>query len=123
MTSVEARSVLATAEEALQLAQVEPERARRLALPVLAPNSAAGDASGANEAAAVAERALGLVARELDDMANATAHLRRSVDIATSAGLPLRAAQARMSLSLTLAYAGDSEEALRQAELAAPALH
>jgi len=119
MTSVEASSVLAAAEEALQLAQVEPERARRLALTVLAPSSTDGDAS---EAAAMAERALGLVARELDDMASATAHLRRSVEIATSAGLPLRAAQARMSLSLTLAYAGHSEEALRQAELAAPAL-
>ena len=113
------RPSLADAEEALRLAQVEPQRARTLASAIV---SAPGGDGQTGEVGAVAERALGLAARELDDLPEATARFRRSVDIAVAAGLPLRAAQGRMSLALTLAYQGDSEEALRQADLAAPAL-
>ena len=111
---------LALAESALALAQVDPMRARCLAVQVL-------DGAGVlppSEAAAVAERALGLVARELDDIEGAIVHLTRAVELAVAVGgaLAVRAAQARMSLALALAYAGRSEEALFQAELAAPAL-
>ena len=110
---------LADAEEALRLAQVEPERAQLLASDILAAVGPAGDG---NEIGSVAERALGLAARELDDVADALSHFRRSVELAVSGGLPLRAAQARMSLSLTLLYDGESEEALREATLAEPDL-
>lgn len=111
----ERAGALETAEEALGLAQVDPTRARRLALGVL-------HAGGPAAAGSVAERALGLAARELDDVPAATAHLARSVEIAAAGGLAVLEGQARMSLALTLAYAGRSEEALREADLAAPAL-
>lgn len=112
--------LLAQAEDALALAQVDPRRAGKLAAEVLdglreLPPS---------EAAAVAERALGLVARELDHVEDAIAHLSQSVELGLAVGgaRSVRAAHARMSLALALAYAGRSQEALVEAELAAPAL-
>lgn len=112
--------LLAQAEDALALAQVDPRRARTLAVKVLdrtrdLPPSDAGS---------VAERALGLAARELDDIEGAITHLTRAVDLGLAVGgaRSPRAAQARMSLALALAYAGRSLEALSEAELAAPAL-
>lgn len=113
---------VATAEEAVRLAQVDPQRARTLALELLEGVAGVAGGPAGTEVAALAERALGLAARELDDVAGATSHFRRSVSIAESGTLPVRAAQARMSLALTLAYSGRSEEALREADLAAPAL-
>ncbi|MCA1691037.1 MAG: tetratricopeptide repeat protein, partial [Actinobacteria bacterium] len=102
-------------EDVLVLAQVDPQQGRARARTLLRE---AGDA----ETVTVAERALGLAAKELNDMQAATGHLERARDVALGAGLAVRAAQARMSLSLVLAYAGDTAEALRQADLAVPAL-
>lgn len=96
----------------------EPRHAREVAAASLILAQKVGDA----EAASVAERSLGLAARELHDIAEAVEHLRAAVRIAGRAGLPLRAAQARMSLCLTLAYEGDTGAALREADKAAPDL-
>jgi tetratricopeptide (TPR) repeat protein len=120
LVATEVVRLLSRAEDALALAQVDPRGAGRLAVEVLDRTWVLPP----SEAAAVAERALGLVARELDDIEGAVAHLTRSVELGLAVGgaRSVRAAQARMSLSLALAYAGRSEEALAQAELAAPAL-
>lgn len=106
------------AEEAIRLATVEPARAHALALGVLAAAGAERDL----EAAAMAERALGLARRESDDLRGALNHLERSIAMSLAAGLPTRVGESRMSLSLVLAYAGDTDGALREADLAAPAL-
>lgn len=66
----------------------------------------------------MAERALGLVAKEQSDITAACAHLRAAVRLAERAQAPTRVAEARMSLSLVLAHKGDGRDALRQADLA-----
>jgi tetratricopeptide (TPR) repeat protein len=111
-------SGLDLAREALTLADREPSRAEALASEAL---SRAGHEQD-EEARATAERALGLVARELSDMARAECHLRRSVQVALAAGLTAAAAQARMSLSFVLFCKGETDGALHEVELAAPAL-
>jgi CHAT domain-containing protein len=109
---------MVSAERALELVMAEPHLARDLATDALVRAREIGD----SEAASVAERALGLAARELHDIAGAVEHLRAAVRIAGRAGLSLRAAQARMSLCLALAYRGDTRAALREADRAAPDL-
>ena len=109
---------LQSAEHALELVMAEPRNAHKAASAALVVALEAGDA----EAASVAERALGHAARELHDITGAVEHLRAAVRIARRAGLGVRAAQARMSLSLTLAYKGNTSGALREADRAAPAL-
>ncbi|MDP8988439.1 MAG: CHAT domain-containing protein [Actinomycetota bacterium] len=106
------------AEQALELVQVRPEQARSLADRALRRAHSAHDW----EAIAVAERVLGLAASDLGDIPGAAAHLRRAIAAGAAAGLPTSAARARMSLSRVLAYAGESEEALRQLDLAATVL-
>ncbi len=96
----------------MRLAQADARAARRLAATV----------GGDDEAAAVAERALGLAAVELGRPGEAVAHLRRAVALAEAAGSARRAAEARMSLSLALALQGATAEALAEADRAAPAL-
>ncbi len=59
------RPSLADAEEALRLAQVEPERARTFASAIVSGLDCDDEIT---EVGAVAERALGLAARELDDL-------------------------------------------------------
>jgi tetratricopeptide (TPR) repeat protein len=109
---------LESAEKALELVMAEPRNASKAASAALVLARETGDA----EAASVAERALGLAARELHDITGAVDHLRAAVRIAARARLELRAAQARMSLCLALAYKGDTPAALREADRAAPAL-
>jgi tetratricopeptide (TPR) repeat protein len=106
----------AAAHRAILLAQTDPHRAKLVA--GQARQEAAGDA----ETTSRAERALGLAAKELNDLDGAVAHLRRAAAVARRAGLPVPEAEARMSLALTLAYRGQTAAALRQIELAAPAL-
>ena len=103
---------LTRAEEAVRLAQADARAARQLAATV----------GGVDEAAAVAERALGLAAVELGRLDEAVAHLRRAVALAEAAGVARRAAEARMSLSLALTLQGSTAEALAEADRAAPAL-
>ncbi|MEV8632226.1 CHAT domain-containing tetratricopeptide repeat protein [Streptosporangium sp. NPDC051023] len=76
----------------------------------------------ADEAAAVAHRALGVAARELGDLPLAERHLHRAVSIALSAGLRHRAAQARLSLVHVSAELGRPRQALAVAAAAEPHL-
>jgi len=74
------------------------------------------------EAEAVAHRAVAVAARELGDLPFAEEHLRRAVWIALSAGLPHRAAQARLSLVHIRTELGQPEQALALASDAEPGL-
>ena len=107
---------VAAAERAIELAPDSPRRAKVLAEEVLRTAEAAQDV----EAVAIAERALGLAALGLRDGDAAVLHLRRAVRIAERAELPLRAAEARMSLGRALLYTGDSRGAFREIDARGP---
>ncbi|MBG0812692.1 CHAT domain-containing tetratricopeptide repeat protein [Planomonospora sp. ID82291] len=109
------RAAVAAAERAVRLSGSDPGRARTLARAVL-------DAGAREEAAAVAHRALALAARELGDLHLAEEHLRRAERIALSAGLPHRAAQARLFLVHVRTELGHPAEALTIAAVAEPHL-
>ena len=98
------------------LAQTDPRRA--LTLAAAARGRAAGDVAVTSRA----ERAMGLAAKELNDLDGAERHLRRAAGLAERAGLAVPEAEARMSLALTLAYRGRTAAALAQADRAAPVL-
>ncbi|MET9069553.1 CHAT domain-containing protein [Streptosporangium sandarakinum] len=142
MTTDEA---LAAAERALELSGSDPAAARELARDVLRSadpwspadpwnstdpwnsadpcngDPAAGEGIPAAlpaEAAAVAHRALAVAARELGDLPLAEEHLRRAVRVALRAGLPYRAAQARLSLVHVLTELGHPRRALAVATAA-----
>ncbi|MQA85589.1 MAG: CHAT domain-containing protein [Streptosporangiales bacterium] len=106
---------LAAAEHAVNLASVDPERARAEAEAVLA-------ATDAPESLVVASRALGLAYRELGDADAADQYLRKAIRRAEAAGLDRRAGEARMSLVGVLADRGDLAAALAEADAAAPVL-
>ncbi|WP_068925414.1 CHAT domain-containing protein [Planobispora rosea] len=80
------------------------------------------EAEAGAEAASVAYRALALAARELGDLPLAEEHLDRAVGIALAAGLPHRAAQARLSLVAVRAELGRPLQALTVAAEAEPYL-
>lgn len=111
-----AGQVTVDAAEAIRLVQAEPKAARALALSVRTRARNTGDL----EAASMAERALGLVDKEGNNLDGAARHLRTAVRLAGSH--PLREAEARMSLALVLAHLGKGAPALRQADLAAGVL-
>lgn len=106
---------LAQAEAARALVNAAPEQARDRAHALLASLTDP-------EARSVAERAYALAVKELGQTGPAALHLRRAVRIAERASLPTRAAEARASLVVVLAERGHTTAALREAELAAPAL-
>ena len=66
------------------------------------------------EELAVLERARGLAARELDDVAAARRHLLASIAHAERGGFPARSAEARLSLAVELVSAGRPAAALRE---------
>ena len=106
------RPLTEAALAAVELATSDPRRARLDA-------GAVRDAARADpEARTIAERALGLAAQELNDVDGSLAHLRRAVAIARRADLAARESEARQSLALTLAYAGRTAAALREADRA-----
>ena len=98
------------ADDAVELARTNPRRAIALATAAVSEGETHRDWS----VVSTAERALGLAARELRDIGGALGHLRRAVAVADKHHLELEAAEARMSLSLTLAFAGDNRGALRE---------
>ena len=107
------------AEEALGLVFSDPSRANDLARQVLRRARESGDLG----AASMAERVLGGLARvQRHDLRSSVVHLRRAIRLAEGAGLPVAAAEARMSLVLSLAHQGDSNGALREADLAGAVL-
>ncbi|MGH3667880.1 MAG: hypothetical protein ACRDU7_06285, partial [Acidimicrobiia bacterium] len=64
------------------------------------------------ETTAVAWWALGLAARQLNDLDGAELALRRALKGATEGGLARRVGQIRSSLALVLLYRGDTQGAL-----------
>ncbi len=107
------------AEEAIRLVRADRAQAELLAERALVMAQGASDP----RAASMAERALGLAARERHDIRASALHLRRAVSIAERAGLAECAAEARMSLSGTLVMRGDWRGALREADKAEASLH
>jgi hypothetical protein len=107
------------AAEAVRLAEHDPRLARRTADAALAAARAAGD----TPAESFAERAAGMAAWELGDIAGAAERLRRAVAVGLAAGPAgeRRAAEARRTLCWVLSDLGDTAGALREAELARPA--
>jgi tetratricopeptide (TPR) repeat protein len=106
------------AAEALRLVQTDPHRARQVAKACLERSVAAGDPAGT----ATAQRVLGLAARELGDVDGAVGAFRASIATAEGARLAKQAAEARMGLSMALAFRGDLRQALGEADLAARVL-
>lgn len=106
------------AQEALLLATADPVRARDLAGRALRAARRASDP----DAESVADRALGLVARELHEAPRAQRHLRRAIQVAGRAGLDVRRAEAQMSLALVLDEVGRPADALAELNAALAAL-
>jgi CHAT domain-containing protein len=104
--------------ELLAMATTDPAVTRGVAPDVLRRARAARDPA----AAATAERALGLAARELHDLQAAITHLRRATQVAEGGGLEVLAAQARVNLAGALILRGDLAGALRELDLATPVL-
>jgi len=105
-------AALTQALTAADLAYTEPARARRLAEEALAV--AAGEA----EVATAAQRALGMASAASGNFAEATDRLQRAAEIADSAGLSLRAGQARGSLAYVLLLTSGAQDALRELDRA-----
>src|SRR5215210_9460142 len=76
-----ASTAMDAAQEAIRLVLADPRRAMELAVGAAAEARAARDAA----ALSVAERALGLIARERQDLDGAIAHLRRAIRVADRA--------------------------------------
>ncbi len=108
----------ALADEAIEIVWADPSRAGVLANEALTGAVAAGDVQAESKAA----HALGLVAYEQNDLAGSMTSLTRAIDVAGRAALDVEEAEARRSLMGTLVNLGDLRGALRQADLAAPAL-
>ena len=104
--------------EALRLIQTDPYRARQVATACLEHAQAAANPAGI----ATAQRALALAARQLGDVEGAIGLFRASIATAERAGLVKQTAEARMGLSVALAFRGDLREALHEADLAAGGL-
>jgi tetratricopeptide (TPR) repeat protein len=96
--------------EAERLSASQPLGARKLA------NEArrSGIESGDRSVLAIAERALGLAARELNDLPAARRHLRRSISVAEAAGLEEEAAESRVRLANVVLLGGSTTAALDQ---------
>jgi tetratricopeptide (TPR) repeat protein len=75
-----------------------------------------------DEAACVALRALGVARQRLGELVGARSALRSAVGLGQRGGFALRAAEARMSLLVILADAGNTQAALAEAALAEAAL-
>jgi tetratricopeptide (TPR) repeat protein len=103
------------AEQALDLATADPVRGQRVAAGLLTEAGRAGDTA----ALSTAQQALGLAARERNDVRAALRHQRAAVATARRAGLGPREGQARASLCATYLYAGRTTDAIREAERAA----
>ena len=117
-TGTEAGAETGTAAEAaraaLDLVPADPARAAAAAARAVELARRHGDRG----AQSTAHRALGLAARELGDLGGALTALHAAVRVATAAGLPQVAAQARMSRAFVLLSQGRTGAALRDAEAA-----
>jgi CHAT domain-containing protein/tetratricopeptide (TPR) repeat protein len=102
------------AQDALTHVQRDPREAIRIGQSVIAA-TVSGNLLASR---AVAERAVGLAYRELNDLPAAVRHLRRSVRTAQAAGSADLTALSRMSLGYALANSGRNVAALRVVTLA-----
>src|SRR4051812_22103902 len=105
---------LASAHEALRLAEAQPAEAAARALTVVRRAARAGDRT----AQAVAERAWGLALRHRGDVDRALVHLRRAVALALEAGAAEVAGEARVTLAFALVERGRSAQALEEVDRA-----
>jgi tetratricopeptide (TPR) repeat protein len=108
------RGTLTLAQEALDLVQVDPGQAVRVATGVARTARSRGEL----DAASVAERALGLAAVHLQDLPAATRHLRAAMALAERQGRPDLAAEARMTFAFALNRHGRPGRALTEIEAA-----
>lgn len=106
------------AEAAVQLTAGQPQRAAEDAREI----QRRATAEHLLEAASVAERALGLAAKELGDLATAQTHLESAIDLARRGELEVREGEARTSLAVVLALNGRTQQALEEADVAATLL-
>ena len=106
-------AALDAAERALAAVADDPLRAETAALAVLAGRDV--DA----EAASVAHRTVGLVARETGRLSAARQRLRRAIAVAEAGKLDARAVEARLSLVFTLLQGGYPDAALVELDRAA----
>ena len=109
-----APSAATAAAAALDLVPADPARAAAEAARAVELARRQGDRG----AQSTAHRALGLAARELGDLGGALTALHAAVRVATAAGLPRVAAQARMTRALVLLSQGKTNAALRDADAA-----
>lgn len=96
--------------EAERLSASQPQHARELA----AEARRAARKSGDQAVLALAERALGLAARELNELTAARRHLRRSIAVAEAAGLDDVAAESQVRLAYVVSMGGSTRDALAQ---------
>jgi tetratricopeptide (TPR) repeat protein len=104
--------------ELLAMAATDPAAVLRLGPGVLRQALEVGDQT----AAVAVERALGLAAREVNDLQAAVRHLRLAIRLAEGGNLDGQAAQGRVNLAGALILRGDLPGALRELDLAAPSL-
>ena len=104
---------LDAAERALAAVADDPLRAEAAALAVLS------DRGVEAEAASVANRTVGLAARETGRLSAARRRLRRAIAIAEAGRLDVRAFEARLSLVLVLLQGGYPDAALAELDRAA----
>ena len=111
-------TLVGEAQKAVELTLGHPVEAAALAARICRQAASEGDL----ESAAVAQRAMGLVARESGDLTSAEDHLRGSVATAARGALEQREGEARMTLASVLALGGRTGEALGEADRAAELL-
>lgn len=121
MTPATADRALALARRAIELAPSDADAAAEAATRAL-ELAAEGDGHGASAAAAIAWRALGLLALYASDLHLAAERLRTAVRIAEADGHRHLAGEARMSLAPVLAMQGDPAAALAECDRAAAVL-
>lgn len=98
------------AKDALLTAESDPRRAITLAKTAIKLARTEQDPA----AVSIAERAWGLAAHHLKDINLAVRHLRRAIRFGQRAGVPLPAAEARMTLAGVLSWRGQSASAIRE---------
>ncbi len=101
------------------LAEADPSRA------VIVAASVASAARDRNDLVALsrAERALGIAAVHLDDLATAARHLRAAIRTADRAGSPELAAEAHIRMAFVTSMRGRPRQALSDLEALLPGLH
>ncbi|WP_051759150.1 CHAT domain-containing protein [Herbidospora cretacea] len=107
------------ARAVLVLAEADPGRAVTVAAELAACARERGDLAALSRA----ERAMGIAAVHLDDLATAARHLRAAIRTAGRAGSPELAAEARIRMAFVTSMRGRPRQALADLEALLPGLH